>query len=46
VKNTARITRGRRAWDPLRLKLQPDAASYWIERAGRERAVDEMKKQF
>jgi hypothetical protein len=46
VKNTARITRDRRAWGPLRLKLRPDAASYWIERAGRERAADEMKKQF
>ncbi len=32
--------------DTLRLKLRPDAASYRIERAGRERAADEMKKQF
>jgi hypothetical protein len=31
--------------DPLRLKLRPDAASDGIERAGREPAADEMKKQ-
>jgi hypothetical protein len=32
VKNAVRITRDRRAWDSLRLKLRPDAARYWIER--------------
>jgi hypothetical protein len=39
-----RITRDRGAWDLLRLKLRLDAASYWIGRARRERAADEMKK--
>jgi hypothetical protein len=28
VKNAVRVTRDRRAWDPLRPKLRPDAASY------------------
>jgi hypothetical protein len=35
VKNAERIMRDRRAWDPLRLKLRPDVASYWIERWAR-----------
>ena len=35
-----------RGKDPLRLRLRPDAASYWIEREPPEPALETMKKQF
>ena len=35
-----------RGKDPLRLRLRPDAASYWIEREPPEPALEAMKNQF
>ena len=35
-----------RGKDPLRLRLRPDATSYWIEREPPEPALETMKKQF
>jgi len=32
--------------DPLRLRREPDAASYWIERTPRGPAPESMKNQF
>jgi Saxitoxin biosynthesis operon protein SxtJ len=32
--------------DPLRLRREPDAASYWIDRMPREPAPESMKNQF